>query len=419
MTSSCRRAGILLERRASGLAEGDALRLDEHLADCASCRADARILNAFILADATARPSRATSSGARVLPPALDQAQATPPPPRAVALMTPFRFGLLGAGALCAVAAIALFAGDRSAPAARRHAPVETVRQSEPVEGARAAAASDRVEAGMLTSDGMSIGAGEDLASDRRLIVEREAQLALAHARVRAETGSAIEWSARKRTLRLHTGSVEVAVDPAPRRLVRVTTDRFAVEVLGTEFTVDPGGVAVSAGAVRIVSGDGQVLVDTLGSGQSWRIASEVEGEPSYQAAAPARTGGRPTRELLARARALLAAGDAGGARQAASSVLDRRPGGADAGEARTLLAECALVEGDKDRAIRLYLQVANRHRKLAAGETALFLAGRIAADVHHRRAVPLLRSYLETYPAGRFHIEAARRIEDLGGTAP
>lgn len=410
MTTGCRRAGRLLERRTAGIAEADALRLEEHLAGCERCRDEARILDAILRADADGQTARPPAAGARALRRAIDQA--APRPPRVARSGRSWRLGAgLALTGAAAAAVMALWPRDEAAEAPRGAAlpPAGELRRRDAAVEAPAATL-DRVETGMVTADGVSLASGEEVVPDRRLIVEREARLALAHAQVDAATGAALEWSASRRTLRLHTGTVRVAVDPAPRRLVRVVTERFAVEVLGTEFAVDPGGIEVASGKVRIVDPAGAVLVDSLGAGQAWRI--DVEPALGPDARAPSES----ARDILARARSLIADGDAAGARRAARSALARRLAPSDAAEARTLLAECALLDGKRELAVRLYVEVAERHRSLPAGETALFLAGRVADDAGDRRAAAVLQRYLDTYPAGRFHVEATRRLANLGG---
>jgi TolA-binding protein len=83
--------------------------------------------------------------------------------------------------------------------------------------------------------------------------------------------------------------------------------------------------------------------------------------------------------------------------------------------EAATLLAECALIAGDRGTAARRYLEVASRYPDLAAAENALFAAARLRAESGKRAgARALFERYIRKYPKGRFAPEVTRRLRAL-----
>jgi TolA-binding protein len=112
-----------------------------------------------------------------------------------------------------------------------------------------------------------------------------------------------------------------------------------------------------------------------------------------------------------------LASGDAKQARARIHRAIALRPEPSLEAEANALLAECALVEGDRKEAARIYEEVSRRYDKRPAAETALFAAARTAQEGGDRaRARELLARYIQRYPQGRFVKEAQRRLGQLKG---
>jgi tetratricopeptide (TPR) repeat protein len=248
-------------------------------------------------------------------------------------------------------------------------------------------------------------------------------EVAVAHARVRAVRRASISWNEKAATVKLDSGAIELDVDPALQRRFRVITDTFVVEVLGTRFMVDAAHVEVSRGTVRVLAPDGRVLVARLQMGQTWSslhaapAISEPAAEPERRthAAQPA-----DVAEQLARARRDLANGQVARAEKEASSILAGTRERRQEAEARTLLAECAQARGQIDQAIAAYAVVAERFGDLPAGETALFAAGRTLADAGRRvSATHWLHRYLNSYPSGRFTVEAKERLAGFERNQP
>lgn len=280
------------------------------------------------------------------------------------------------------------------------------------------------------------------------------------HARVRAIAPARVRFDAADAELYLARGSLEVEVDPQPRRPFAVRGERFVVRVLGTRFTVRPDGVTVQRGVVSIRALDGAVIVDRLAAGGAWTWTEETSGPassgrelaardapgeigpgadvaPSPEVAVSptstsdelvAEPGAEPDVEepdvaepdvaaLLARARRLLAARRAAPALSTIRAALAAPRTRAQEAEARSLLADHALVAGDPERAIALYAAVGRGYRDLRAGDNAMFTAARLRA----RRGPPaearaLLQEYLRIFPRGRFRTEAARRLTETEG---
>jgi tetratricopeptide (TPR) repeat protein len=247
------------------------------------------------------------------------------------------------------------------------------------------------------------------------------AEIAVAHARVRAVRRASISWNEQASTVKLHSGAIELDVDPGPRREFRVATDNFTVEVLGTRFLVDASHLEVSRGSVRVLAPDSRILVARLQAGQTWsplalRPASPAM-EPEQRALGP-----RPAdvSEQLSHARRDLANRQIARAEREALSVLTKPRDRRQEAEARTLLAECTQAQGKIDEAVAAYAAVAERFGDLPAGETALFAAGRTMADAGRRAsAAGWLHRYLDRYPRGRFIVEAKARLAETEASRP
>jgi quercetin dioxygenase-like cupin family protein len=371
----CLRAGLLLDRRTAGLSEAERLLLEQHLGSCRSCAKDAGVLSAA--ADLLTTPvelSEVTRS--RLLARAIESPAPAPvaAPPRAAARRL--------AWAVAAAAAVLLVLGSSllPRPATTVHTPL--------------ARGADHARRAALDPE---------LSGDQPVIVAERTVRRAAHARVELAPGSAVSWHEQETLLFLAAGRVRVSVDPAQKQPFVVQTPSFRVEVLGTIFDVTVDGVHVLRGKVRVHAAGSEAV---LSAGKSW---TSPEPEP-----ARTRSTASPAAPLLVRARRLLASGDAPLARREVERALALRPSPAEAAEARSLLAECALVSGDTADAQRRYADVARRHPGTAAAETATFAAARL--EKNPARARRLLEEYLARHPKGRFRSEAKRRLRELEG---
>jgi hypothetical protein len=120
-------------------------------------------------------------------------------------------------------------------------------------------------------------------------------------------------------------------------------------------------------------------------------------------------------RDHLTRARLALAERKVEEARREVDLALNVPLSRADDAEARTLLAECAIADGDRETGGRLLREVASEFTDLIAGENALFAAARLASDGADRvSARRLFQQYLDRYPHGRFESEVRWRLRSL-----
>jgi TolA-binding protein len=162
-------------------------------------------------------------------------------------------------------------------------------------------------------------------------------------------------------------------------------------------FDVDPAGVSVAAGHVRVEPAAG-APVDLL-AGADW--SADVARGPTVSAT-----------QSLADARHALARGQVARARELATSAKARATSSTERAEADTLLAECDRAQGDSAAATDKYEAAAKQYEGSAAGETALFAAGKSADESGNRaRARSLFQAYLSKYPSGRYAAEATRRM--------
>ena len=389
----CGRTRALLAARAAGLSASERDALHAHLQTCGDCREQAHLLDEIVLAVGVT-PSLTPAARERTIERALRQGleQACKPPPfwksrSALAVGT-----VVLSGALAATVALVMMRGSER--------PLQPTLVEQP---------NLRPQETPLASEPRDLPAG--------------VEVAVAHARVRAVRRASISWNEKAATVKLDSGAIELDVDPALQRGFRVITDAFVVEVLGTHFTVDAAHVEVSRGTVRVLAPDGRVLVARLQMGQTW---SPLQAAPtiSEPAAQPERrthaTQPADVAEQLARARRDLANGQVARAEKEASSILAGSRERRQEAEARTLLAECAQARGQIDQAFAAYAVVAERFGDLPAGETALFAAGRTLADAGRRvSATHWLHRYLNSYPSGRFTVEAKERLAGFERNQP
>jgi len=401
---ACVAATSLMAGRASGLSEPERLELEQHLESCSACAADEYDLYRLVV-----------GTGAREIPLLNDRARsraisgalrhATQANDDAPASRAWLRWLLPTATVAAAAAAFAIVVLTGT----------NQTGSSGPVVSAHL------VLSGAVETHSDVLRAGMSFDSDTRLSTHDGARIAVGHATVALDADTIVAWNADSSTLTLRDGAVRASVDPRPKLPFRVRTDEFSVEVLGTKFEVTDSGVTVFEGHVRVTDSEGEVLLDDLGAGEAWHVPDELAQRPKRAHKRRAHVAARvePDRpdpaELIEQARAHIAAGEVVEARTLLDDALDITREVAQKAEARTLLAECALVEGNHREAIRLYRRVADRYRKMRAGETALFAAARVETrDGHADRARELLQLYLERYPGGRFAEEATSRLEEL-----
>ncbi len=394
----CVRAGVLLERRASGLDEADRLVLEEHLQTCPRCREEANVLDAIRQTMASTSPA-SPARLQRAVHSAINRGL-RPESPQAGSRVSA-RLAL--AAALAAVICVlVLVAWPKPQPRAPAQASVDF-----------SALRAHRVVEGSLRIGDQQVGIDGPVPDNRQMSAPELVRLALEDASVEIDRGSVVSWHSGQTSLALVEGAVRVDLPPRADRTFRVTTPSFVVEVVGTRFQVTPRSVTVERGKVRVtVPGQSSVLVS---AGERWSIP-ESSAKPAEEITeTSSRPSGPSVAALLARARQAIARGEVVAARRDIAAALRSTPTTQQVAEADTLSAECALVAGDSEGAARRYQEVAKQHAGSAAGENALFAAARLAATKGKRaEAVKLFRRYLTQYPDGQFNSEARARLEAL-----
>jgi ferric-dicitrate binding protein FerR (iron transport regulator) len=404
----CIKSGFLIEKRAAGLSQPERLRLEEHLAGCDSCNRDAQTLTALRDLISTVQSPITPAERNRAIRTALNLPNGLPKRPAVKPIIAAFAC----AGVLAASAASWILFLQPS-DAAKPVAAVQPNRVEVPF---------DRVLSGEVIAGNQTVRAGAALKQNAFYESETSARLALGHAKVELRANTRIKWRKSDSTVELVAGSILTDVDPSADDRFRVTTDRFIVEVLGTRFEVDRKGVKVHRGAVRIRARDGKVLVASLSAPESWQIQPliAVERETTVSPlpeVIPKRVSQKAScKALLKRARSLLANDKPEEATAMIRIALARSPTRSDRAEAKSLQAECALIQGDLLTAAADYRIVANRYKGLPAAENALFAATRIEKTRGDKaEAIALLERYLREYPNGRFRKEVVRRLKALG----
>ncbi|HET6335197.1 MAG TPA: FecR domain-containing protein [Polyangiales bacterium] len=406
----CTRIAALLQARAAGLSQANALVLEEHLAQCRDCSEQAQLLDGLrALSDAGAAP---LSSGARqraVLQAFAVAERPSQPTAAGSSWLFPSAFGALAATAIVVLSIL-------RQPDLSLRADYHLISGS--LEHSVRAAESGEVETAIASRSGGVV--------------------ALAHARVEFRSQTRAAWFGGARVLRLESGSVVADVDPAQHQAFRVDTARFRVLVLGTRFEVSSAAVRVTRGRVRVERPDGTELAE-LGPGDSYACpsapcqlrkttvvsaepiaASSVVPEPPPVAMPERSNSPARVERQLDQARLALAQRNLARARELVSNVLGEDLQARQRAEALSLRAESALVAGDLSEAAAAYRLVAQKFANLPAGENALFASARIDAErLSGTRAQAGLMRYLLRYPKGRFVKEATTRLRELREATP
>jgi hypothetical protein len=390
MKLACYRAGNLLDARAATPSAADGLRLEEHLAGCTSCRAKANLLDGLRVLHAEPTQGLTREQREQSVLAALDAL-----PPRAAPAPSAERWRWLVLPALAIALLLAWWPRREPTPQARVLPPP--------------AASGDRVLSGQLTRGGSTIDAGGALAAQDHLQSRAGGRLALAHARVELRADTSIGWDRSRHELQLESGSVFVDVDESRHQPFSVRSEHFSVHVLGTRFEVSTAGVRLWRGRVRVTDPQGRELAMLDQAHPSWQPAPptpQPKAAPVDHPPAP-----RPD-SVLAQARVQLGAGHSVTARRLLDQVLAMPLARAQQAEARSLLAECALIRRQFSTARSVYLEVAKQFSDLPAGKTALFAAGRIEAEHGDpARAARTFERYLALAPDGPFAAEARARL--------
>jgi hypothetical protein len=276
---------------------------------------------------------------------------------------------------------------------------------------ALAPAATDVVEAGLLVHRGTSLARGAAIPANTPLRATEPARLRLASLRVVVAASAEIRWLPAERTVVLERGTLEVETTGTEH--ARVVTERFAVELDAAALTIDPATVRVHRGAARVVDRSHK-RVTQLAAGDTWRVAESAVHAPQ-RTEPPTHAAAASAADLLAQARAQLAARDYAAAERTATGVLAITAWRHEESEARVLLADVAQASGALELAATRYLAVATSFADLPAAESALYAAARV--ELRRARKAParaLLERYLALYPAGRYTDDARRELASL-----
>jgi hypothetical protein len=419
MSVRCRDVEALIDRREAGLDEAERLVLEQHLATCEDCRLLSSAMRAVVSTLGQAEAPLSESARERAMARAF--ANVASGSTLARARSTPRRVGGLLAAAAALVVCVRLMSAPEQAAPVASGSPTRvegnaTKRASEPA--VAVALPGDQGQAGRgTTAEAVDPRPGAQAPQDeaRTWIEAKQRETReFASARVELAPGSRLRFREESQTIELERGRVEVDLAPGQGRGLSVLTRNFRVQVLGTAFAVTPDRVEVRRGRVQVFDRGGNVLARELSRGATftYRERQGVDRKvPSSD-----RNGALESIEvasLLSQARSALVRGDVRAARAYVSRAAAGSPSRAEKAEARTLEAECALLEHDRAGAIAIYLEVAKDFAELPAAENAAFAAAQLtlkAGDAALARA--RFAAYLERYPQGRFASQAQKRLE-------
>jgi len=415
MAMSCGQAGKLSVVSAGGHAtDAERLELEAHLATCARCSGEHALLLGATRTLRVAEPGVLSAAArGRVLRASIAHRAHAPAMAR--------RFGWpIGAGAVLAVAAaVAIWIGLRG-PSHLAH--LAHLAQLAVVAGDVTVAAGPAPSDGEATTGGVvTVRSG------------RGGEVRLADASTALAPATEIVWRGERRVVELRAGSLTVDIAHRPGQHFAVRTPGFVVEVVGTRFSVDLGGVRTERGTVRVLSPDGK-LISYLEAGHSWTMPATAPRAEAAEPPSPADTPAPPreppalaaapaTPEEIAairlgRARRALARGNAGEARRIVEPLF--RLGRDVAAEARAIHAESYLSERRYEDALTGYRVVVRDFPSTPQAESALFAVAQL--ETEHGRpgdARTALQRYLARYPHGRFAKEAADRLARLSPPQP
>ena len=421
---------VILQLVRGSSTEAERLRLEQHLSGCHRCRAERAQWSLVERVREQPVRSLGTQARARVLRNLVAEAaaprEAVAAPPRSVRAQ-PWAVAaaaMVGMAAMLAVAAKV----------------VANRRGGEPV----------------LVAAGQLLG-GEQAGAAR-----------IEGARLWYASRSAVRLAGARR-LELVEGEVEVEVTPGGAERFRVYAPRFIVEVVGTRFVVNTGGMRTLHGVVRVLGRDERELA-VVRAGQSWSagapavvavvpvaveaaarpVAAMQRNEPVVAAQPPKGNGDFSTvmataprnaasqravavggarvegesraGHLLLQATSALGRGKIGRARQLVAAALAAGPLPLEHATADLLSADAERLAGatgsnaaSRSRALASYRLVAERWSHLPQGEQALFMIAQLQCE----RGTPAdaraaLDEYLARYPSGAFQREAEGKLAEL-----
>jgi tetratricopeptide (TPR) repeat protein len=211
-----------------------------------------------------------------------------------------------------------------------------------------------------------------------------------------------VRFRAADNEIAVDAGTIEVRAASLVRPL-NLDARRFRVILRHAHVIIAADAVRVLDGSVEIYTHDAQPLA-IVGAGADWHPSDA----PAHRATRkPSDSDG----SALDAARAALARGDGSAAR----AILRRAQSPSVRAQAELFRAESWLVDGNADRAIAAYDDVARAFPSSSAGESAAFAAAELLVERGRKDdADRALRRYLAQYPDGRFAREARERLGDL-----
>jgi len=446
---SCREASrISLATLGGHAADAQRLQLEEHLTTCERCGEQHRTSLGMVRRLGELEPEALTTAAHEVVRRAVAAGQ----PARRSArrrrtpslVPLPLRAAVV-VGAVGLVAAVAAILGGAFLWRDRADRPYRVIAGDVAVERSVGGA-----------SDRSSVGAEPPALLVRSVTGGR---VRLSNATIDLGSATELLWDGHQRVVDLRSGRLTVDVEHQVGRRLRIRTERFTVEVVGTRFAVDASGVRTERGLVRVTRPDGS-LIAWVEAGATWSTAALVARMPSpagtpHEPLALTRVGLEPTRsgarhhvameprgpaehtpdpgavapaaaggaangafDELRAARRALARGDAQATRDKVEPLF--RLGREVAVEARVVFAESFLLEGRYADAIDAYRLVARDFPTTNQAEISQFAIAQLEAD--HGQATQAraaLQAYLGRYPRGRFVKDAAERLAQLGSREP